>query len=719
MVRWLIPLFLVISGLQPALAQPVRTGHAEASLIAERTTVVPGDRFMAALKLDLDEGGWHVYWKNPGDSGLPPEISKWTLPEGVNAGDFHWPAPHAIPLATLMNYGYEHEVVLPFEVSVPQTMQPGQTLEMTADATWLICLETCIPEQATLKLSLPIGASVGSDDGGSAAIASALQQVPAASTGTAASQRDGSRIVLGISDTRIAESAAGAASLRFFPETHDIAHAAPQTVQYGEAGVQFELAVSDYAAAGDLPLAGAVVAELESGERVFWSVSAQPGVIPSGLAERAVGAAAGFDWSVMLPVLVGAFLGGLILNLMPCVLPVLSIKAASMVRVAHDPAETRAHGLAYTAGVLICFAIVGLALVALKAAGEQAGLGFQLQYPPVVAFFALLMFAVGLNLLGVFEIGGSLMGVGNNLTQKQGVSGAFFTGLLAGFVGAPCVGPFMAPAVGVALSQPAPVVIGVFLLIGLGMAAPLLALSFSPALARMLPKPGAWMATFRQILAFPMFLTAIWLLWVLAGQAGSDGVILTIAAATVLGFGVWFATKFGRRIGGRVAATVFILAGLIGPSVAFGLRPASAPSAVTADASDSVWEPWSLARIAEVQAEGRPVFVDFTARWCVTCQVNERGTLSSAEVQAVFAETQTALLKGDWTNRDDIIAEELARHGRAGVPLYLVYPAGGGEPVILPQLLTPAGVISAVKEAAGLASASGNRLQQGNRGDTL
>ncbi len=715
MIRWLLVLAFTLACLPTAFAQsvgaqPVRTEHTEASIISERSSVVPGDRFMAALKLDLDEGGWHVYWKNPGDSGLPPEID-WTLPEGAATGEFMWPAPHAIPLATLMNYGYEHELVLPFEITIPATAQPGDIIQLKGDASWLICLETCIPESADLVFSVPVSAVLAPDEAGSAAIASALEQVPAASNGEAFSARDGARIKLGVSDVRISGAAADAVSLRFFPDTQDIAHAAPQDIRFGDAGVSFDLAISDYAEAGDLPLAGVIVADLKDGERLAWSVESKPGVIPAGVSDRAFGASGsgsgsgGGGFAALLPVLIGAFLGGLILNLMPCVLPVLSIKAASMVKVAHNPAETRAHGLAYTAGVLICFALVGAALIALKAAGVAAGLGFQLQYPPVVAFFTLLMFAVGLNLLGVFEIGGSLMGVGNELTQKQGVSGAFFTGLLAGFVGAPCVGPFMAPAVGVALSQPPPVVIGVFLLIGLGMAAPLLALSFSPALARMLPKPGAWMATFRQVLAFPMFLTAVWLLWVLAGQGGSDAVILTVAAAAVLSFGVWLANAIGSRTGGRVAAGLFILAGLLGPSLAFGLRPAAAPELVTASAADSVYEPWSLDRIAQAQAEGRPVFVDFTARWCVTCQVNERGTLVSSEVKAVFAETRAVLLKADWTNRDEIIAAELAKHGRAGVPLYLVYPAGGGEPEILPQLLTAGTVVTSMRKAAGAAAA--------------
>jgi thiol:disulfide interchange protein/DsbC/DsbD-like thiol-disulfide interchange protein len=699
LVRWLIAFVVALAGLSPAFAQSVKTGHAEASIISERAAIAPGDRFMAALKLDIEEGGWHVYWKNPGDSGLPPRID-WTLPEGVAIGDFLWPAPEAVPFGGLMNYGYKSELILPFEITVPAGLAAGSTLELPAKASWLICLEVCIPEEADLVFRVPVAATPQPDDAASTLIGSAIQATPQPLAGSAVVRRTATAFELAAVGEELATIARTATSLRFFPDSQDIQHNADQTPRWGEAGALFTLPISDYAAEGDIPLSGVIVAEDEGGEKRAWSVSAEPGTIPAGVADRPVGGAPAGASFALVSVLIGAFLGGLVLNLMPCVLPVLSIKAASLVRVAHDPAETRAHGLAYTGGVLVCFAIVAAALIGLKALGEQAGLGFQLQYPPVVAFFALVMFAVGLNLLGVFEMGGSLMGVGNNLTQKNGVSGAFFTGLLAGFVGAPCVGPFMAPAVGVALAQPPLVVLGVFLLIGLGMAAPLLALSFAPALARTLPKPGPWMSTFRQALAFPMFLTAIWLLWVLAGQAGNDAVILTIAAATGLGFAIWLAGKIGGGSVGRVVAGALIVAALLGPSLLFGLRP-PAPPAQAAVATALAEEAWSPQRVAELRSEGRVVFVDFTARWCVTCQVNERGPLASDAVREAFSSSNVAFLKADWTNRDDIIAEELARHGRAGVPLYLVYPADGGEPEILPQLLTPSLVVAAIKKAAG------------------
>jgi thiol:disulfide interchange protein DsbD len=383
---------------------------------------------------------------------------------------------------------------------------------------------------------------------------------------------------------------------------------------------------------------------------------------------------------------------------MPCVLPVLTIKAAGLVHTAHDPRKSRMHGLAYLGGVLVCFAAIGAILIALKAAGEQAGLGFQLQYPPVVAFFALAIFAIGLNLLGVFEMGGSLMGVGGNLAERGGTSGAFFTGLLAAFVGAPCVGPFMAPAVGVALAQPPLIVMIVFLVIGLGLAAPFVLLSFTPAFAKVLPKPGRWMETFRQALAFPMFLTAVWLLWVLAGQAGSNGVVVVIAGAAVLGFGIWLATKIGTNMLGRVVAAAVILFAFVAPSVVSAMTPAAPTESSAASLNEEAWSP---ERVAALRAEGRPIFVDFTARWCVTCQVNKATSIDSGSVREAFAATNTAFLVADWTNRDSVIASALAEHGRAGVPLYLVYPASGGDPVILPQVLTPGLVVKAIREAAG------------------
>jgi thiol:disulfide interchange protein/DsbC/DsbD-like thiol-disulfide interchange protein len=714
-MRWLANLFAVLAiavfGVASASAQEVvrsKQDKTSLGLISERAAVAPGDIFLVAANFDLDEDGWHVYWKNPGDSGLPPEVRKWTLPEGVEAGGFKWPAPHAIPLATLMNYGYEHQVVFPMEFKVPATLEPGDSFTITGDFDFLICQEICIPDAATVSLTLPVEAAQRADDASSALIAKSLATVAVPLTGVATVKRTADGFQVAAVDPDLAEAAKTAKSIRFFPEGHEVLHAAPQKVRRGDQGVSIELKASDFALPGDQPLPGIIV--ISSGDDTLraWEVPAEPGGIPEGVSASAAssgggaaGVAGGFESLDLVTfggIILAAFLGGLVLNLMPCVLPVLTIKAAGLVHTAHDPRKSRMHGLAYLGGVLVCFAAIGVILIALKAAGEQAGLGFQLQYPPVVAFFALAMFAIGLNLLGVFEIGGSLMGVGGNLADKGGASGAFFTGLLAAFVGAPCVGPFMAPAVGVALAQPPYIVMLVFLVIGLGLAAPFVLLSFTPAFAKVLPKPGKWMETFRQALAFPMFLTAIWLLWVLAGQAGTNGVILVVAGAAVLGFGIWLATRIGTNLVGRIVAAAVILFAFIAPSVVSAMTPAAPADSVAASLNEEAWSP---ERVATLRAEGRPIFVDFTARWCVTCQVNKATSLDSGQVREAFAATNTAFLVADWTNRDSVIATALAEHGRAGVPLYLVYPASGGDPVVLPQVLTPGLVVKAIREAAG------------------
>ncbi len=700
--RLFIALAVLFSPL-PAIAQPVDSGHALAELVSERQAAAPGDRFLAALKLDLDEGGWHVYWKNPGDSGLPPEIYWEDLPEGVELGEFSWPTPHPIPFGTLMNYGYEHEVVLPFEVRIPETAQPGDTITLAGEGTWLICLDICIPEGGDLSLDIPIAAAPVTDDAGSAAIGASLAASSQPVTGTANFSQTEDSIQVWVEDGDLAEAATGATEIRLLPDDHDIEHAAAQVVRLGDQGVSVTAPRSAYASDDMDTFSGIIFVDGGEGDARSWRFEASAGAEIAGVATTAFQTGSGGLQSVgaasLVTFLGAAFLGGLILNLMPCVLPVLSIKAASLVSTAHDRRESQMHGLAYMAGVLVCFLAIGVALFALRAAGESAGLGFQLQYPPITALFALLMFAVGLNMLGVFEIGTSVQGVGGSLADRRGVSGAFFTGLLAGLVGAPCVGPFMGPAVGIALTQSAPVVLGVFLAIGLGMAAPLVLISFTPALARMLPKPGKWMETFRQALAFPMFLTALWLLWVLAGQAGANAVILVVAGAVLLAFGVWLANKIGRDAFGKVVAGVLILGGFVGPAVGSNLvaPPAVAASSEVAEADSQAWSP---ELVSQLRSEGRVIFIDFTARWCVTCQLNKT-SIHSERVVKSFEENDVAFLIADWTNRDEVIAAALAEHDRAGVPLYLVYPADGGEPEVLPQILTPGVIVSALEDAAG------------------
>lgn len=682
----------------PAMAQAsAKSDHAEATLLLERSAATSSDPFLGALHLKLADG-WHVYWKNAGDSGLPPSAA-WANSPTVTVGEFRFPTPEAIPLATLMNYGYETEVTLPFEIKVAADVKPGEQITIGAKFDYLICADICIPEDVTLSTTLPIAVAPGTDNVASALIAATLPAIPVPLTGQATVQRSGDTFKIAAVDEGLAQAVTSARTLRFFPYGPDVLNPAPQVVRFGPEGVSVEVKVSPFASPGDVPVAGIIGIETADGVRRGWEVPATPGAIPAGVADTPFfGAAAPEAAPVMgvaeLLITLGfAFLGGLVLNLMPCVLPVLTIKAAGLVHTAHDPKQSRAHGIAYLAGVVVCFAAIGATLVALQAAGDtSAGLGFQLQYAWVTAIFALVMFAVGLNLLGVFEIGGSLMGMGSSLADRGGASGAFFTGLLAAFVGAPCVGPFMAPAIGVALTQPAPVVLAIFTTIGIGLAAPFVLLSFTPAFAKVLPKPGRWMETFRQVLAFPMFLTTLWLLWVLAGQAGTDGVIAVLGGAIVLSFGIWLARKLGQHTLGRVVAAVVILGAFI--------VPALATVSFKAEAAAVTPETWSPERVAELRAGKKVIFIDFTARWCVTCQVN-KGAMNDAAVRKTFADLGVVFLEADWTNKDSVIFEELKRHGAGGVPLYLVYPASGGEPKKFDGLLSAGMIQQAVREAAG------------------
>jgi len=690
----------------PAHAQQsAKSDHAEGSLVFERAAATPGDTFLGALKLDLADG-WHVYWKNPGDSGLPP-TAEWAPSPGVTFGDFRFPAPHAIPLATLMNYGYEHQLVLPFQIQVAADAKPGSEIAIGGKIEYLICADICIPEGIDLSTTLRVAASPETDADGSAIIVATLPHIPVAMTGKATVERTPKGFRVAVVDSGVVGAVATAKNMRFFPDGPELSNPAKQLVRTGANGVSIELTASDFAKEGDQNLSGIIAMTDEAGSTRAWEVAATPGPAPAGVADKEFvnaevsgvapspvsSVAPMMGLSELLITLGLAFAGGLVLNLMPCVLPVLTIKAAGLVHTAHNPKESRAHGLAYLGGVVVCFAAIGGILIALRAAGEQAGLGFQLQYPPITAFFALVMFAVGLNLLGVFEIGGSLMGVGSGLAERGGTTGAFFTGLLAAFVGAPCVGPFMAPAFATALAQPAPVVLAVFIVVGLGLAAPFVLLSFTPAFAKVLPKPGRWMETFRQVLAFPMFITVLWLLWVLAGQSGPDGIIAVLAGGIALGFGIWLAKKIGQGTAGRIVAVLVILAAFIVPSVSTTWLKAEASPEVSANA-------WSPEKVAELQAEGRVIFVDFTARWCVTCQFN-KSAIHDASVARAFADLNVAFLEADWTNKDKVIAGELAKHGAAGVPLYLVYPASGGAPQKLDQILTPSMIETAVRQAAG------------------
>lgn len=683
-----------------ASAQPLPgPQQVDAGLHSSRAAVAPGETFTIVLRETINEG-WHTYWRNPGDSGEPTELS-WSLPQGWTAGDIQWPVPEAVPYAMLVNFGYEGEVLFPIEMRAPASARVGTTVTLSAEASWLVCSDICIPESAIVTLDLPV-AAVGRDDPQWASrIANAVSHLPRRAAGVNATLSAGSPARLSVAFA----DADDVRDIRFFPYERGVVQAAAsQRPRVGPDGASFSL-TADLTPLGDAPVAGVVAFDVQEGGawvRRGLEIEAQPGApiadtdsrpasmsedyalaeLDGGGIDRAVGAP-DFNTATLLAALGLAFIGGLILNIMPCVLPVLSIKALAFAGGAQS-GEARRHGLLYLAGVMATFLLLAGVLIALRSAGEAVGWGFQLQAPWVTSLLALLFFVIGLNLVGVFEIGGSAQNVGSGLASRGGDMGAFFTGALAVVAATPCTAPFMAGAIGAALTQSALTTLAVFAALGLGFALPLTLLHFAPGLQRLIPKPGPWMTRARTVLAFPMFVAAAWLVWVLAEQAGADGAVgllLVFIAAAFLAL----ASRWGRA---WLAAGVLVVA----ITSAFVWRPVLGFEAREALAS----EPWTVARVEQLRGEGRAVFVNFTAAWCVTCKVNEVAAFTPRVAQG-FARTDTAYLVGDWTNRDEAIAAALAEHGRAGVPLYLYYPADGGEPRVLPQVLSETLVLQTIE----------------------
>lgn len=679
-------LLLLAPAVQAAESEALRSPRAVASLVADQEAVAPGQPFQAGLRLRLAPG-WHTYWKNPGDAGAPPEINL-TLPEGAEAGGIAWPAPRRIAYGPLVNYGYEGEVLLPLRVTPPASLAPGETFAIEAEANWLVCEQLCIPEEGRFRLELPVAAAPRTDAALAPLFTAAEAAQPRPSPWTARAALEGGRGSLTLSGEGL--SAATVREAAFFPDEGGlIDNAAPQPLSFRNGALVLGLTRPEGAAA-PATLSGVVALTDAAGVRSAYSIAAPVGGVPEAMATPP-----------LLPLwqaLGWAFLGGLLLNLMPCVFPVLAMKAMALARLSGAPrAEVRAHAASYTGGVLATFLALAGGLIGLRAAGIAAGWGFQFTTPAFVAALAWLMLAVGLNLSGVYGIGGAV-GAGGRLAARGGHLGSFATGALAVLVATPCTAPFMAAAVGAALAMPPAATLAVFAALGLGLAAPYAALGLFPSLARLLPRPGIWMERLRQGLAFPMYGAAAWLAWVLAQQAGPEGLALLLAGAVLLGFAAWVLGLAQRSAGaGRMAGRALALAACIGALALLpGLAAAPAPAARAAEAGT---EPWSAARVAALQAEGRPVFVDITAAWCITCQVNERLVLNSARVRSAFAARNLAYLKGDWTNGDPAITALLQEHGREGVPLYLLYPAGGGAPAVLPQMLTEGIVLRALEGA--------------------
>jgi thiol:disulfide interchange protein/DsbC/DsbD-like thiol-disulfide interchange protein len=684
--------WLIAAGAVATRAAASGSDLVKAELIAEPTAVTAGQPFWVGVRLRMKEH-WHVYWRNPGDSGEAPTVT-WTLPPGFSAGPIVWPTPRRIPVAHLANFGYEGETTLLTQITPPKTLGASAPADLNAQVSWLVCEKECIPGEANLSLSLPAAdpGTTAPPDVAKTAYFDAVRATLPQSTPWSA------RLEVAPDDLTLRVDAKGlnndtVRSAFFFPNSETLVrHAAPQRLEVTRDGLV--LGMERNTILTGLPSDARGLLLLEGNRGAATGTQAfELGNVVIAPADASVSLA-----SVLQAALL-ALLGGIILNLMPCVFPVLSIKVLALIEQAGGSrSDVRRHGLAYAGGVLAAFALLAGVLLGVRAAGAEVGWGFQLQSPVVVALLVYLLLAMGLSLSGVFHLGSSLQGLGTGLARRSGLGGSFFTGVLAAVVATPCTAPFMGTAVGFALTQPAPVALTVMLALGLGLALPFLALTFAPRLIQRLPRPGAWMETLRQLLAFPVYATVAWLVWVLGQQVGATGLFAAFAGLVLVGLAAWSfnAAQTGGGWGRRVAAGA-LAASLAGIAVAVaGLgRDRNDTAGTLQSVAASGYERFTQARLDELIAARRPVFVNMTAAWCITCLVNERAALSSDAVRAAFAAKDIVYLKGDWTNRNPEITRLLQRHGRSGVPLYLLY-SGQAEPVVLPQVLTTAAVLSEI-----------------------
>jgi thiol:disulfide interchange protein/DsbC/DsbD-like thiol-disulfide interchange protein len=720
-----------------ALAQPAGGSHIAASLVAESSSPAPGTTVQLAIRM-VPEPGWHGYWINPGDSGLAPTV-RWTAPAGIRFGPLRHPAPTMIEAAGFASYVHAGPHALMATMSVPAGIARGTALPVKAEVNWLACTDSlCVPERATLNLNLVAGAGER-DPTGRSIIASGLAALPKPLG------RDGTATIANgelLVRIPVSGSTSGA---RVFPVQDGVFDAAaPQRVR--RLGDTLEFAIPQ--SSGKLPAGFAGVVRIgskgyavrvlagnpASGEQVSEAVvggvpTAADAAAPESVTNAPGGSsppqtmaslgrspdpkpAAGValpsgDATSFLAPFVFAVLGGLILNVMPCVFPILSLKAVSLARSGGSEAEARADALAFTAGtVLVCLAL-GSVLLLLRAGGTEVGWAFQLQNPYVVLGLLVVTTAIGLNLAGLFEMRG--VAIDGALTSRPGATGSFWTGVLSAFVATPCSGPFMAGALGAAMILPAPAALAVFAGLGLGMALPFLAIGFVPALRRLLPKPGAWMTTFRRLLAIPMLLTALALSWLLGRQTGVDGMAIGLATVLIVAISLWWLgarQRRGRERNWAVLAPAAAIAALL------IIRMPAEPTVAAAVVETATRQTFSEERLAELRARNVPVFVDFTADWCLSCKVNEKVAIETEEVQQAFAADGVVTLVGDWTRGDPAITRFLASHGRNSIPYYLFY-GSGREPLVLPQVLSPSTLI-ALTSAAGAATQRNENTRQGS-----
>ncbi len=679
LLRFIACLFVLVFAL-PANAEEGKSAHITARLIADSATVAPNGDVTVALDY-TPAPGWHTYWVNPGDTGLPPKF-KWNLPDGVTTGDIKWPVPETLPAFGLMSYGFTGQTLLLIPLHNASALAADDTLPIRAHVDFLVCADICIPESLDVSLDLKVGAAKPGGD--AALIEKAKKALPVKSAAATIDLRNG-EIELGFP-----LAAVNAQGAYFFPEQTNVTSApAPQALDMGANG--FTLRTK---AAGTTLPDGDLSGVLKLADGSAYAIKLiraplSPGVHGLGAAPQSKTTSSG-----VLIAIFGAFIGGLILNLMPCVFPVLSMKLLSLARAGHDKGLAQQESLFYGAGTILTFVGLALILTAARIFGQSIGWGFQLQSPYVTAGLSLIMLLVALNMSGVFEIGTSLQAVGGiQVSAKRPRLGALLTGVLAVVVAAPCTAPFMATAIGVALAQGGLVSFAIFVSLGIGFALPFVVLTFLitlvPAVARALPKPGKWMDWLKHALSLLMYAACLWLLWVFAQQVQIAGVILLVFALVLVILAV-MKVKLPKFIKPVVLIGGLVLCGLAA-SLPRTEKIQSVPTGLMAH------QDFSVETLAALRAEGKPVFVDLTAAWCVTCKVNERLVLSTKDFEKAVADTGTVYMVGDWTNQDAAIARYLTLFGRSGVPLYVYYGPNNAEPVVLPQLLKTADVVKVIR----------------------
>jgi thiol:disulfide interchange protein len=671
-------------------AEIAKTEHVTARLVSDARSVEAGSTITVGIHKVI-KPKWHTYWRNSGDAGTPTSIN-WTLPQGTDAGEILWPAPKRIMIGPVANYGYEDEVTLLAKIKLPETLNAGDAFPIKAVVDWLVCEEICIPEQVTLDLSLPVVAKGFSTGISIREIESARARLPVENAWPFTASANNGKIELVAAASEISSSKMKGAQF-FASDWGVIKHAANQAVRIEDG--KLSLTLDPYESKVPQTLRGVLVLDETNGKKTTQTAYAVEAPLTGTLTGANNFAMPEIGLATAL---IFALLGGIILNLMPCVFPVLSIKVLSLLNHSRMGYRQRhLHGIAYATGVLACFGVFAAIVLAFKTGGAELGWGFQFQSPLFVLLLAYLMFTVGLSQSGVVSFGGSFSRLGA-FGGNDGYAMSFLAGGLAAVVATPCTAPFMGAALGFAVSQPAPVLLAIFLALGLGLALPYLLLCYFPALLRFLPRPGPWMERLKQALAFPMYATAIWLVWVLAQQAGANAVAAALGGMLLIAFGAWLLSSSGRSW--RIANYSLSFASVVA-ALALGIyfvKDAKAPEQTVE--ANARYETFTPTRLEELRAQNRPVFVNLTAAWCITCLVNERVALDRANVISAFENANVAYLKGDWTHRDPAITQMLTKFGRNGVPLYVFYPAGtNAQPVVLPQILTPEIVLREIGQA--------------------